>query len=408
MRFSRRMLLLVAVAAAPLIACGGGPMSRRRTLHVTPGGGGDGTSWDNAVALHELGDALATVAPGGEVLIAAERGEYTVTEALELADGGRADQVIHLRGVNSGTGEAMPAVIRGDRTEEEMGSEVFRLLGGAHHLRFSHLSFKDVGNGCFRVSGPVTGLVIEDCSFENIYRFLENTTSDGEKRANLRQFVVRRCEGAGVERGFLRIRYASRDGVIEECRAQGTANEGGHIPAGCALDDRASDILYRACVMEGFQQWRGGDYWNGDGFSDEENNQRIQYRDCEARGSTDGGFDCKSRGLVLENCVAEDNKRNFRIWSGDATMTGCTSRRPNFRGRDVENADACHLWIGAERGRVQVTNLTIEDSDSTAIFEFEHDEAVAEIRGLTVSSPHRNWGDASVSDEGDALVVSQS
>jgi hypothetical protein len=390
MRISRRSVL----AAIPLMGCAGEADARANTFYVTPTGEGDGSSWDDAAALDDIADLVALTEPGGQILIAAERGEYAVTDPVEIAHGGRAGHEVWIRGVDSGSGEARAAVLRGKRGGGEEGSEGFRLLRGASHLKFSHFDFRDIGNGAFRAAGPLSNLTIEDCAFENIYRFFENTRGDGEGHASIDTFALRRCRGASVERGFLRIRYNSRTGLIEDCVAQGQANEGGLLPAGCALDDRASGITYRRCVMAGFQQWRGGEYWNGDGFSDEPDNRNIRYEACEARGATDGGFDCKSRDVVLTDCVAEDNKRNFRIWSDHATLTNCISRNPNFRGRDArENASPCHIWIGGEENiRIEISNLTVEDADATPIIEFDHDVGRVEIRGVTINSPRVNWG----------------
>jgi hypothetical protein len=406
MEISRRTLL--AAAAVPLTGVTGACAQNTATVyHVTPEGGGDGSSWDSPASLPALSELIRSLKAGGEVLVAADRGEYTLDDVIEIAAGGRVDNAIRVRGVNSADGEPAPALIRGTRGDGEMGDEAFRLLSGANHLLFSHFDFRAIGNGCFRVGGSVTGLTIEDCAFEDIYRFLENTESRGERGANLRQFAIRRCAGNRVERGFLRIRYASRDGLVEDCRAEGLPNEGGDIPAGCALDDRASAITYRRCIMENFQQWRAGDYWNGDGFSDEEQNSAIRYEVCEARGSTDGGFDCKSRDVVFENCIAEDNKRNFRIWSQHGAMVNCTSRNPNFRGEGVEQASPCHIWIGGEDdARVEIANLTIADANATPIFEFDHDVSRAEIRGVTIESPRRNWN-ASIAEQGDVIIARQ-
>jgi len=402
---SRRTLL--GAAALPLTGVGAACAARGgATLHIIPGGTGDGLSWETAGSLETL-DALLERLKGGEVLIAAERGEYALGDVVELNNGGRANAAVLVRGVNSVTGEAMPAIIRGTRAEGEGGAEAFRLLRGANHLRFSHFDFRGIGNGCFRVGAPLTDLTIEDCVFDDVYRFFENTASRGEDEASLRQFAIRRCRGTRTQRGFLRIRYASRDGVVEDCRAQGTANEGGDIPAGCALDDRASAITYRRCSMENFQQWRAGDYWNGDGFSDEEENSGIRYEACEARGSTDGGFDCKSRDVVLESCVAGDNKRNFRVWSAHATLASCTSRQPNFRGQGVEDADPCHVWIGGEGARVEISNLSVQDSDAVAILQFEHDDARAEVRGVTIESPRTNWGDTTITTRQGVITARQ-
>lgn len=390
MRITRRALL----AAAPLLGCANDAEARAPTLHIVPNGAGAGAGWDDGAPIEALSDLIEGLEPGGEILVAAERGEYVLNRAVDVSAGGSKGRVVRVRGVNSATGQPARALLRGNRSGSEQGTAAFRLVRGARNLHFSHFDFRDVGNGCFSVSAPVSNLTIEDCAFENIYRFLENTAGGDEGHASLRDFAVRRCAGARVERGFSRLRYNSGDGLFEDCRAEGLANEGGLIPAGCALDDRANNVTYRRCVMENFQQWRAGDYWNGDGFSDEPDNRNIRYEACEARGSTDGGFDCKSRGVVLDACIAEDNKRNFRIWDERATLTNCISRRPNFRGREVENADSCHLWLANEgRGRVLVANLTVVDDDATPIIKFDHDVGRVEIRGVTIHSPHENWGD---------------
>lgn len=393
MRISRRSVL----AAIPLVGCAQDADALANVFYVTPDGEGDGHSWSYAAPLHAITDLIAQVRPGGEIFVAADRGEYELSEPVEISHGGLAASEVWIRGVNSVSGEAMPAVLRSTRAAEEEGSEGFKLLRGASHLKFSHFAFHDIGNGAFRVAGSIANLTVEDCTFENIYRFFENTSGDEEGHASLNTFVLRRCRGTRAERGFLRIRYNSRDGLIEDCAAQGLPNEGGRIPVGCALDDRASSITYRRCVMENFQQWRGGEYWNGDGFSDEPDNRAIRYEACEARGATDGGFDCKSQGVVLESCIAEDNKRNFRIWSDRATLANCTSRNPNFRGQEVERASSCHVWIGGEENiQINISNLTIEDSDATPIIEFNHDVGRVRIHGVTINSPRVNWGN----DEG--------
>lgn len=380
------------------MGCASEARARVNVIHVAPDGQGDGSSWAHPTSIYAIAGLLHDLAPGGEILVAADRGEYVLDVPVELERGGRASEEVSIRGVNSRTGASMQATLRGNRAAGEEGVEAFKLLRGASHLRFSHFDFRDIGNGAFRVAGAVSNLTVEDCGFENIYRFFENTVGGGEGHASIDGFVLRRCRGTHVERGFLRVRYNSNNGLIEDCAAQGQASEGGRIPVGCALDDRARNIIYRRVVMEHFQQSNGSDYWNGDGFSDEPDNSAIRYESCEARGSTDGGFDCKSRDVVLENCIAEDNKRNFRLWSNHATMAGCTSRDPNFRGREAnENASPAHIWIGAEENaNIDIADLTIEDRDATPIIEFNHDVGRVEIRGVMISSPRLNWGN----DEG--------
>jgi hypothetical protein len=386
------------LAALPIAAACGGAASAPTSLYVAPDGAGDGASWADAAALTDLDDLLRRAGPGGEVAIAADAGPYDLEDEIPIASGGRRDRLIRVHGVNRTTGAPQAAVLRGGAEDGDgAGQEGFRLLRGANHLHFSHLAFERFGNGCFRVAAPMTGLVIEDCSFDRVYRFLENTISGDETSADLRDFAVRRCRGRHTVRGFLRVRYGSRGGVVEDCAAHGVAHEGDDFPTGCVLEDRAGDIVYRRCMMDGFQQVHGGDYWNGDGFSDEAENFGVRYERCVARGSTDGGFDCKSRNVVLEHCIAEDNKRNFRIWSERGTLISCVSRAPNFRGAGEESADACHVWIGGERAPVvTITNLTIEDRDASSIFSIENDDVRVQLSGLTLHSPRANWGDGRV------------
>jgi hypothetical protein len=385
-----RRTILAASAAAAFTSTASCASERTQARYITPDGQGDGSSWDNAASIDDLDDLISAVRAGGDILIAADRGPYPITHAFELSRGGSRNAPIRVRGVNTATSEPMHAQLQGTRGEDE--TDVFRLRRGANNLQFSHLAFAGIGNGCVRASAPLSNLTVEDCTADDVYRFFENSGPD-ETDATITGFTVRRCAATRVQRGFLRVRYASRNGVIEDCRAQGTTNDSGHIPAGCALDDRAQNIIYRRVVMENFQQQNGEEYWNGDGFSDEEANRSIRYEACEARGSTDGGFDCKSRDVVLENCIAEDNKRNFRIWSARATLTNCTSRAPNWRGAAFnENGSPCHIWIGRDRAQLAISNLTIEGESVIPILEIEADDVRVTLFG---AHPARdaNWGE---------------
>jgi len=394
----------VVAGLAASVACSIETHAADRTLYVKPHGSGDGSSWRAAASLQNISRLVAALGGGGEILLAADQGEYAIGEGFDIDAGGSEHRPVRLRGV-SRAGAPMAAVLRGNRRGRYVGDEGFRLLRGADHLYFSHLDFRDVGNGCFHVGAPIASLTVEDCAFDNIYRFLENTANEHERDASLTEFALRRCSGGRVERGFVRIRYTSSNGVIEDCRAQGRANRGGAIPVGCALDDRASNISYRRCVMENFQQWRGLEYWNGDGFSDEGGNSNIRYEDCQARSSTDGGFDCKSNNVVLANCVSEGNKRNFRIWGDRPTLTNCTSRNPVMRGNPLQQGDVCHIWIGGEDARVSISDLTVEDRDATPIFEFDEDSSIVELSGSSLHTPRENWGHVRITRQGAQVIV---
>jgi hypothetical protein len=364
------------------------PRRPARTLHVTPSGAGarTGRAWGDAATIDQLNALIQAAGPGGEVLLAADQGVYHIREPIIVSSGGARARPVTVRAIDSANGAPADAEFRGGRAEPfnpagERGSECFRLTRGADHLRFRRIQFRNVGNGCFRIGAPVADLTIEDCAFRNVYRFIETTASGSERQASIRGFAVRRCRGAGVERSFARIRYDSARGVLEDCRADSQANEGEHIPAGCALDDSAHDIVFRRCVMENFRQNSGDGYWNGDGFSDEPRNYGISYEQCEARGCTDGGFDCKSAGVVLDRCIAEDNKRNFRLWGAQATLRSCISRNPNWRGAGRENGGPAHIWLGGRRARVDISRLRVDGDGSVNVFEFEGSDTKIRVDG---------------------------
>lgn len=329
------------LAAAPGLMA-----AARRTFYIAPNGSGDGSRWTRAAPLRALDVLIARAGPGGEVLLATDQGPYTDAENIALRSGGAAGAPVTIRGA----GDA-PALLIGSRAatftpEAEKGGEGFRLLRGANHLRFTHLSFRDFGNGCFRIAGPVRDLTIADCSFFNVYRFIENTAAGRGEDASVTDFRIERCTGARIERSFLRIRYASARGWIEACRADSEAVEGDPFAVGCALQGQARAIAFIDCTMENFRHSRDDGYWNGDGFSDERGCADIAYIRCAARGCTDGGFDCKSETVRLVRCLAEDNKRNFRIWSGQAVLEHCSSVSPHARGGERDTGGPAHLWVG--------------------------------------------------------------
>jgi hypothetical protein len=199
-------------------------------------------------------------------------------------------------------------------------------------------SFFDLGNGAVRVNVPVDNLVIENCEALNLYRFLEDTSSNSTDPARLTNFVLRGVTGREIDRGMTRIRYDSHNGVIEDVTAYGSA-QGDLYCVGFQLEDQAYGITYSRVAAHAFREAsRPADsYWNGDGFSDERGNSGIRYLSCVATECSDGGFDLKSANVYLENCTARQNKRNFRLWAS-GELRQCTSENPRHYGGTGEAA----------------------------------------------------------------------
>ena len=72
-----------------------------------------------------------------------------------------------IRGVDA-NGKTKIAQINGTRatdwtTDKADGSEVFRLLSGADHLKFQDMAFSNIGDGAFRIGADITDLTLRTC-----------------------------------------------------------------------------------------------------------------------------------------------------------------------------------------------------------------------------------------------------
>lgn len=226
-------------------------------------------------------------------------------------------------------------VVRGRTFRGDRGTSVGLVGGdglqGSDGLVVQNCRFLDLAAG-LRIAAPVRNLRMDGCRANNLYRFLENTAS-GVPDASLRGFVIRDTVVTHLERGFTRLRYRSSDGLFEDVQAICKETGGSRNCVGFALDGEAINITYRRVLARGFREVtrESTAYWNGDGFSDERGNSGIRYLNCTASDCTDGGFDLKSAGVLLSNCVARSNKRNFRLWNS-GNLEACESHEPLWRG----------------------------------------------------------------------------
>ncbi|MBO9518200.1 MAG: hypothetical protein J7493_09050 [Porphyrobacter sp.] len=228
------------------------------------------------------------------------------------------------------------------------GGEGIRVA--ADGTRIVDSTFQNFATGV-RIPKVIGQLTVENGKGDNLYRFLDTTVASGVPDASLSDFVIRNVEAKGLEHGFLRLRYQSARGQIEDIVANCRDSGGDQYCVGFALDDQAHDITYLRAAAHGFREvGRPNDsYWNGDGFTDERGNSAIRYLDCVATGSTDGGFDLKSSGVRLERCKSEGNKRNFRLWNS-GELHDCESTEPMSRGGSGRAAHfSFHGDVGAYR-----------------------------------------------------------
>lgn len=206
---------------------------------------------------------------------------------------------------------------QGTRPVDDLGMEGGTALYGKSDMRISHCTFDNFGNGAIRaIQGGANRLVIEDCGGSNFYRFFENSTVVGGPAAPLTNFVFRRIVAQKIDRGMFQLKYTSRNGQFEDCVAYGS-DDGARYCVGFAMVDQVRDMYFRRCEAHRFAEVAktAGQYWNGDGFSDERGNAGIHYHACIATQNADAGFDTKSADVRISECLARGNKRNYRLWN---------------------------------------------------------------------------------------------
>ncbi|MXQ13572.1 hypothetical protein [Microvirga makkahensis] len=289
---------------------------------------------------------------------------------ISIRNGGSAGGRITIRGVDA-SGRIADAEILGSRAapwepNAHPGSEVFRLRTGADYLVFRNISFRNTGDGSFRVAGRIRGLHIEDVSAQNVRRFFEVNPGGAEQSASVDDLTIRRVSVRGYSKGAFRIRGDSSNIVIEDVLGDSERQDGDNFAIGVALEGTAHNIVLRRVTMMNSHDSRN-EYWNGDGFTTERGVRNVRFEETIASGSTDGGYDLKSSATVLQRPVAYDNKRNYRIW-GDAMIVDCVSHDPHKRGGSGLQD---HFWI-AKGARAEVSGCEIEDFDEqTTVFEVE-------------------------------------
>jgi hypothetical protein len=356
------------------------------TAYVSPKGAGqrDGSSWANAGTLSAFGALLARAGPGGQILLRADMGAYELPAAIDVRGGGIPDHPITVMGVDASENPTK-AVIVGTRTTPYSatgapGSEVFRLLRGANHLRFKYLSFRNQGNGCFRIGGDIRDLAIEHVDAVNVRRFIENTAIGSLKSASVDGLIIRDVKINGFSKGAVRLQYDTRNVLFEDVHGDSERQDRDNFAEGIALEGTVHDVVLRRVSMRNSQDTLH-EYWNGDGFATERNVYRIRFEDTEAAGNTDAGYDLKSSETTLDRAVAKDNKHNFKLWGNRIVVSNCIGESPRLRGGTGVQSQF-EILQGTD---VLVRGCRLVDTDpGTTVFHLGPD-AHAQVTGTTIS-----------------------
>lgn len=272
----------------------------------------------------------------------------------------------------SGQHQIIGQTFVGTRHPEGYGTGGGTAIIGQGDLLIRNCTFRDLGDGAVLFQEPARNIVIEDCTIHNCYRFIKDwALTHPEPPAPLTNFTIRRVQADALIRNFMRILYGSGGGLIEDVVVRGN----GHCnrnAVGFALDDQASDILYRRAEAHDFIEAKSEDdkYWQGDGFTDERGNRKIRYYNCAATNNSDSGFDTKSAGAYLENCLSKGNKRNFRLWNS-GFLKYCRSEDPIKRGGEGNTA---HFSFFGDTGPTYVLDRPVVRAaagNAAPVFYFE-------------------------------------
>ena len=339
------------------------------TLYISPtgSGSGDGSSAANAATLKDLPRLIAAAGPGGQVLLLADQGAYIAPpDALAIVAGGTASAPVTIRGVDS-AGNAMAATITGTRPEpfdpaNPPGEEIFRLLNGADNLRFTDLTFQNVGTA-FRVGADVHNLAIEHVDATNVARFFDDMVSGANASATITGLTIRDVAVNGYSKGAIRIQYDSNDVLIEDVRGDSQFQDGDNFAIGVHITGTAHDVTIDHVAMRNALD-TVNDYRNGDGFATERGTYDITLRDVIATGNSDGGLDLKSDNVVVDGAIVSGNGRNIRLWGTGAQLSNIVSLDA---GAPLAGGNREHVWL-AEGASATIDGALFSDPGSPKLF----------------------------------------
>ena len=358
-------------------------------LYISPTGSGtrDGSSLANAGTISNLSSLIGKAGPGGQVLLRADQGAFNLSGQITIKNGS-AGAPVTIRGVDA-NGNTKIAQINGTRatdwtTDKAVGSEVFRLLSGADHLKFEDMAFSNIGDGAFRIGADITDLTLQDMQATNVKRFLANTVSSGYSSASVNGLTVRNVEVNKYSHNAIKLQYNSSNIVIADVIGRGDPGTPEQYVFGVSLDGTAHDVLFSNVTMQNSSA-RGASnvYWNGDGFTTEGGNYNIRFDNTVAFGNTDAGYDLKSSNTVLVNAVAIGNNRNYRFWSDSITMDSSQSLDPKYCGG---SASTDHFWLGDGAHGTMTAGYISDQNAGLTVFDLWKTGAVLEVYDTRIAT----------------------
>lgn len=398
-------------------------------IHLTQEGAGtkDGSTWENAKAgtkefFQAAWDALA---PGDTLRVGS--GTYDGL-GIKARRGGEAGKPLRLLGVDRGAG--LP-VFTSNFDKRKGGATFFAAAEGVAHVEISGFRLKAYKRGVF-LRGKGSGLKLTHLMIEGALEGIrcDGGAEPGKPELATHDVVVADCRFDKFVKRGLRLQGGSYRWRVERCHADAGGKEWfvepfaicfqlsgrpgnpiyarsgddakspvGAAPAdaGAASDDKDGpdekpakgdefsirspdeifamehDIELIDCVaLNAYAEGTGKDmtrYWNGDGFCGEAGAKNFRFIRCVAMHHTDGGWDMKSDNLEFVDCIALDNKDNFRLWSGAPKLTNCVSAFAFKRGGSGPTSGLwCKTSVALKHCTFIDAPIVIEAADKVVTF----------------------------------------
>lgn len=299
----------------------------------------------------------------------ADAGAYDLTGSVSISSGGTTGAPVTIKGV-AFDGSDQNITVNGTRSEvwdplNPAGNQVFRIGGNASNLVFENMSFTNVKTA-FQVISDVSNITVKDMAATNVERFFEDLAGGKYKTASIDGLTIENVDVTGFSKGVIRLQYDTKNVVIRDVHGDSGNIDGANFAIGVHIDGTAHGILIKDSSMGNITDTTSY-YWNGDGFATEGGAYDIRFEDTRAYGNTDAGYDLKSATTVLVNAVAEDNKKNFRLW-GDETLINPVSKNPQMRGGSGEQLHVQVMNTGAAK---IIGGIFTDASNGTTVVKIE-------------------------------------
>lgn len=307
--------------------------------YATPAGAGslNGSNWANALSQSQIGNVLDTTMQAGDVL---HLGSGAYSQAIHLLSSGTASSPKRI--IGESTGGSLPVMDMGtwSRSNPTGGAPFAISFGnGASYWSIENLIIQDVVRAVRTddlITSQCVGITLRNLSIRNCEHPVYVFYAQG--------WLIENVKAREYSKQGFRFDHNCTDIVVRNCTADMSGGDTAWYadaepyPFGFLVDTpgqsegASSNITFEDCLAQHHHTNQQSDtYWNGDGFVINQGNGFFNFIGCRALDNEDGGFDVKA-DVKMNDCVAFQNKREFRFHSGMSSMNNCIAGYSQKRG----------------------------------------------------------------------------